>query len=117
MQPVARSSVRRLRFTGIWDQGCSKVYMSVPWFMSLRGLTVKQQIPITIKYKDLEITGQRLDLVVLPGVVVEIKSVESLLPVHGAQLLSYLKATGYRLGLLVNFNMKMLKNGIKRIVN
>jgi GxxExxY protein len=59
--------------------------------------------------------GLRLDLVVEKRVIVELKAVEVLLPVHTAQLLTYLKLSGYRLGLLVNFNSALIKEGIKRI--
>jgi GxxExxY protein len=65
----------------------------------------------------LEIEGQRLDLLLDPGVIIELKSVDKVLPIHEAQLVSYLKATGYRLGLLMNFNCRLMKDGIKRIVN
>ena len=86
--------------------------------LNLRGFTVAIQVPITVAYKGIEIQGQRLDLVVEPGVVVEIKAIEKLLPVHERQLLSYLKSTRYRLGLLINFNVPILKNGgLKRIIN
>ena len=57
----------------------------------------------------------RLDFLVEDCVVVELKAVERLLPVHHAQLLTYLKSTGYRLGLLINFNVSVIKNGIKRL--
>jgi GxxExxY protein len=70
-----------------------------------------------VMYKDLVLDGQRLDLLVDPGVIVEIKAVEGLAPIHQAQLISYLKTTGMRLGLLINFNHRLLKNGIKRIIN
>ncbi|GAF89567.1 unnamed protein product [marine sediment metagenome] len=63
------------------------------------------------------IEGQRLDLLVDPGIIVEVKAVERLMPMHGAQLTSYLKSARYRLGLLINFNHRLLKNGIKRIIN
>jgi len=74
-------------------------------------------MPVTVTHKDLEIDGQRVDLYVEPGVVVELKTVDQLLPIHEAQLLSYLKSTGIRLGLLINFKSPMLKDGIRRIVN
>ena len=85
--------------------------------LGLRGLRVRQQMPVTVAYKDLKIEGQRLDLFVEPGVIVERKAVDRLLPIHEAQLLSYLKSTGTRLGLLLNFKSRVLKDGIKRIVN
>ncbi len=61
--------------------------------------------------------GYRLDLVVEDSVVVEIKAVDQLAPIHDAQLLSYLRLSGMRVGLLVNFHVRVLKNGLKRIVN
>ena len=82
------------------------------------GLEVKQQYPMPFVYKDVKLNiGYRLDLLVENKVIVEIKSVETLLPVHYAQLLTYLKLSGKKLGLLINFNEKYLKDGIHRIVN
>ena len=69
-------------------------------------------------YKGLEIdAGYRIDLLVEQSVVLEIKAVERLMPIHEAQLISYLKLGDYRLGLLVNFNVRLLKQGIRRIAN
>ncbi|MBT3200157.1 MAG: GxxExxY protein [Phycisphaerales bacterium] len=85
--------------------------------LCLRGMTVQQQVPVSIAYKDLDIAGQRLDLIVEPGIVVELKAVEVVKKVHEAQLLGYLKSTGLRLGLLINFNNMVLTKGIKRIIN
>ena len=79
-------------------------------------MTVQRQVPVSITYKDLTIGGQRLDLLVAPGIVVEIKAVEATKDIHTAQLMGYLKSTGHRLGLLINFNNPVLKTGIKRIV-
>ena len=83
-----------------------------------RGLRVERQkaLPVTYKSVDLEV-GYRLDLVVEDEVVVELKAVESLLPIHEAQLLSYMKLGEYRLGFLLNFNTRRMKDGIKRMVN
>ena len=64
-----------------------------------------------------ELKLQRLDVLVDPGVVVELKAVDRLLPIHEAQLLSYLKSSGHRVGLLINFNVPVLKRGIRRMVN
>jgi len=85
--------------------------------LQLRQLNVRQQVPVLVAYKDIQISGQRLDLLVEPGLVVEIKAVDRLIETHEAQLLSYLKSTGYRLGLLINFGQRLLKSGIKRMVN
>jgi len=79
-------------------------------------MSVQQQVPVSIIYKDLTIGGQRLDLLVDPGVIVELKAVETIREIHSAQLMGYLKSTGHRLGLLINFNRTVLRKGIKRIV-
>ena len=82
-----------------------------------RGLDVKVEVPLPVVYEDVRLdAGYRLDLLVNDSVVVELKSVEKLIPLHDAQLLTYLKLTGYRLGILINFNTKLIKDGIKRIV-
>ena len=83
-----------------------------------RGLMVEQQKAMPVKYREVSLdVGYRLDMLVEGTVVVEIKAVSRLEPVHEAQLLSYLKLSGCRLGLLINFNVKVLKNGIRRLVN
>ena len=83
----------------------------------LRKIPFKRQFPLPIKYKGAQLEcGYRLDLVVADMVVVEVKAVESLLPVHEAQIITYLKLGGWKVGLLVNFNVPVLKNGIKRLV-
>ena len=82
------------------------------------GIEVKQQVPMPFVYKEIKLdVGYRLDLLVENKVIVEIKSVEVLAPVHYAQLLTYLKLSNLKLGLLINFNTKLLKDGIHRIVN
>ncbi|MCK5186513.1 MAG: GxxExxY protein [Deltaproteobacteria bacterium] len=82
------------------------------------GLKVEQQKPLPIVYRGVKLEcGYRLDLMIENEVIVEIKSVEKLLPIHQAQLMSYLKLSDCRVGLLINFNVKILKNGIKRVVN
>jgi GxxExxY protein len=81
------------------------------------GLKVKRQIPVPIVYRETKLdSGYRIDMIIEDEVIVEIKSVASLLPVHEAQLLSYLKHNGGGRGLLINFNVKLLKNGIKRLI-
>ncbi len=84
--------------------------------LELRGLKAHSQIVVPVTYKGLTINGQRLDILVEPGVIVEIKAVAGWRDEHKAQLISYLKSTGYRLGLLINFNFEVLHTGIKRIV-
>ncbi len=83
-----------------------------------RGLKIEQQKPLPVIYKDIKLDcAYRLDLLVENAVIVEVKSVAHLEPIHKAQLLSYLKISGYKIGLLINFNEKLLKNGIQRLVN
>jgi len=82
------------------------------------GLKVEQQKPLPIVYRGVKLEcGYRLDLMIENEVIVEIKSIEKLLPIHQAQLMSYLKLTDCKVGLLINFNVNILKNGIKRVVN
>lgn len=84
--------------------------------LTLRSIPVQFQKDIFVPYKDIAIPGQQLDLLVGDRVILELKAVSELAPIHEAQLLSYLKATGLRLGLLINFNTRLLKDGIKRLV-
>jgi GxxExxY protein len=80
------------------------------------GLKIRRQIPLPVIYKGIKLDcGYRLDIVVEETVVVELKSVEKLIPIRDAQLLTYLKISGYGIGLLMNFNTSVLKNGVKRI--
>ena len=82
------------------------------------GFTVERQKKLPILYDGIRLdAGYRLDLLVNDSVIVEVKAVERLNPVHEAQLLSYLRMTDKRLGLVINFNMKMLRDGVKRVVN
>ncbi len=81
------------------------------------GLIFERQKPLPVIYKDIEIDfGYRLDLLVENSVIVEIKSVEALIPVHAAQILTYMRFSGIHIGLLINFNVTILKNGIRRFV-
>ncbi len=81
------------------------------------GLSVETQVVVPLKYKSVFIeTGLRLDLLAEKLVIVEFKSVETMNPLYEAQLLTYLKITGCRLGYLINFNVKHLKDGLKRMV-
>ncbi len=84
--------------------------------LHLRGIAVERQVPVAVKYKDIQIGGQRLDLLVKGKIIVELKTVEFLTPVHEAQIISYLKASGLRLGLLINFNVPRLIDGVRRFV-
>lgn len=82
-----------------------------------RGLTVATQVAFPVVYEDIRLdAGLRLDMLVEHLLIVELKAVERMHPVYEAQLLSYLKLTGHRLGLLINFHVPLLKDGIKRIV-
>ncbi|MES2591844.1 MAG: GxxExxY protein [Bacteroidota bacterium] len=82
------------------------------------GLEVKQQIPMPLIYKEVRLdNGYRLDLLVENKVIIEIKSIEMVAPVHFSQTLTYLKLSKLKLGLLINFNSDKLKEGIHRIVN
>ena len=81
------------------------------------GLQVATQVALPVTYKDIKMdAGLRLDMLVEDCVIVEFKSVETMNPVYDAQLITYLKLTGIRLGFLINFNVVHLKDGIKRIV-
>lgn len=83
-----------------------------------KGLSVERQVPISITFEDMTFDeGFRADLVVERKVIVELKSVERLQPVQSKQLLTYLRLTGCRLGLLINFGEHLLKDGFKRITN
>jgi GxxExxY protein len=84
---------------------------------ALRGFLFEQELPLPLEYKGVHVDcGYRLDFIVAGKVIVELKTVESLQPVHEAQLLTYLRLTGCKVGLLVNFNVPVLKHGIKRMV-
>ena len=86
--------------------------------LSEKGLLVETQVPVPFVYKDVKLeVGYRIDILVNKKVIIEIKSVEQLAPVHFAQTLTYLKLANKKLGLLINFNTKHLKDGIHRIVN
>ncbi len=84
---------------------------------SLQGMSFKRQVNLPITYKGITLDcGYRLDLLVQDQVVVEIKAVETLLPIHDAQLLSYLRLGGWQVGLLINFHVPILKDGVRRLV-
>jgi GxxExxY protein len=83
-----------------------------------RGLTVRKQVALPIVYKSVKVEpGYRIDLLVEESVIAEVKTVIKVLPVHEAQLLTHLRLSGHRLGLLLNFFVPHMRNGIKRIVN
>ena len=85
--------------------------------LALRQIEFERQEPIPLVYKDSVIDcGFRLDLLVSGKLVVELKAVDALTPTHQAQVMTYLKLTGYHLGLLLNFNVTLLRDGVKRVV-
>ena len=81
-----------------------------------RNIKYQRQHEVTIQYKNINIGNGRLYLLIENKLVVELKTTDSLLPIHQAQVISYLKATNLKLGLLINFNTPLLKQGIKRII-
>ncbi len=86
--------------------------------LQLRNLPFQRQVPLAVKYKDVELDcGYRLDILVAEAIVIELKAIQRFEPIHEAQLLTYLKLGGWTIGLLINFNVPVLKSGIKRIVN
>jgi GxxExxY protein len=86
--------------------------------LTKQGLLVRKQVSIPIRYEELTIdNGYRIDLLVNDRVVVELKALESILPVHRGQLLSYLRLGGFKLGYLLNFNVAHMRDGITRMVN
>jgi GxxExxY protein len=94
--------------------------MTRAWYieLGLRKLPAQRQVLVPVHYKGLCVKeGLRVDLVVGDRVLVETKSVEALHPIHDAQVLTYLRLTGLRLALLLNFNVAWMRNGIKRIVD
>jgi GxxExxY protein len=85
--------------------------------LSLRGIPFQFEVKLPIIYKGMKVdAGYRIDVLVADAVIVEIKAVEKLLPVHQAQLLTYMKLSGKRVGLLINFNVELLKHGLLRRV-
>jgi GxxExxY protein len=85
--------------------------------LALRGAKVQRQLGLPVVYEGERLdAGYRLDLVVDGSVIVEVKSLDALAPIHDAQVLTYLKLSGLRIGLLINFNVVLLKQGIKRLV-
>jgi GxxExxY protein len=84
--------------------------------LKLRGIRAERQEPTPVIYKSHPITEHRLDFLIERSLIVELKAVEKFLPIHRAQLISYLKAARLSLGLLINFNERWLRDGIERIV-
>ncbi len=87
------------------------------WELSSRGIAFQRQLALPVNYKGLRLEcGYRIDLLVEEKVILELKAVETLLPIHEAQLLTYLKLSSCQLGFLMNFNVEFMKDGIKRLV-
>jgi len=84
--------------------------------LTLRGIPFVRQPTIAVSYKGRPVGESRLDLLVGGSLIVELKAVEALASIHSAQVISYLRITGHRLGLVINFNVSLLRDGIKRIV-
>lgn len=84
--------------------------------LELRGVVFESEKPVALEYKGRQIGEGRLDLLIDKEVVVELKAVDQLAPIHQAQVLSYLKATNLQVALLINFNVEVLRDGLKRVV-
>jgi GxxExxY protein len=84
--------------------------------LRLRGLPFRNQAPLQVAYKDTIVGEYRIDLLVCESLVVELKAVDALLDIHRAQVMTYLKAGAYHLGLLINFNVRYLREGIRRLI-
>jgi GxxExxY protein len=114
---VIRSAIEVHRLLG--PGKLEKTYkLALCYELQNKGLRVETEVPINLSYKDLIIPNAYfMDLVVEEEVVVELKSIEQLGPMHHAQLLTYLRHSGMSLGLLMNFHEPILKNGIRRVVN
>ncbi len=86
--------------------------------LSLRNIPFERQLELPVEYKGVKLDcGYRIDLLVAKSVVVEIKSAETLLPIHQAQVLTYMRLGNWQVGLLINFNVHLLKHGIKRLLD
>jgi GxxExxY protein len=86
--------------------------------LTYRGIPFQRQVCLPLQYRGLKLDcGYRLDIVVSGSVIVEVKAVRKVLPIHRAQLLTYLKLTKYRLGLLINFNVEVLRSGLHRFIS
>jgi len=85
--------------------------------LTIRGITFERQVSIPVQYKGIKLDcGYRADIVVNGSILVEIKAIDSLLPIHDAQVLTYLKLGDWKIGLLMNFNVELLKHGLRRRV-
>jgi GxxExxY protein len=111
---VAAIEVHRLLGPGLLESAYEECLSKE---LGLRNLRVERQRPVPVVYKDVKLEcGYRIDLLVEGRVVIERKSIESLAPIHEAIILTYLRLPGHRLGFLINFNVNVLKDGIKRYI-
>ena len=86
--------------------------------LNLRGISHERQVPLSIQYKEVKLDcGYRIDILIDKTIILELKVTEKTEPIHKAQLLTYLKLAGLKIGLLINFNVPILKDGITRLVN
>jgi len=107
--------VHRLLGPGLLESACQEC---LTYELTKSGLKVKTEISMPIIYKEIKLNqGYRIDLLIEDKIVVELKSVDKITDVHKSQLLTYLRLGKFELGLLINFNVPMLKNGIKRLIN
>lgn len=110
--------MRPSKCIGHWDRVCSnQPICSASATIQLRGLPYVREHPLPVHYKRMRLDcGYRIDLLVDGAVVVELKAVDRLVPVHDAQLITYLRLGGWKVGLLINFNVAVLRDGIRRRV-
>ena len=111
----AAIEVHKILGTGLLESVYQK---SLQKELLLNSISCAIEIPVAASYKGMDLdVAYRMDMLVMDKVVVELKVVENVLPIHKSQLLSYLKLSNKRLGLLINFNTPLLKNGVQRVVN
>jgi GxxExxY protein len=110
----AAIEVHRFLGPGLLESACEECLCHE---LALRNLSVQRQVPVPVVYKEVKLEcGYRLDIVVEKTVVLELKSIEAFSPVHEAVILTYLRLSGFKIGLLINFNVTILKEGIRRFI-
>ena len=115
-----RSLGQLLKFIEIWALGCLSLHTKscLLWELQQKDLKVEPQVPVPIRYKGLQLdAGYRIDLLVQDKIVVELKAIDKIQPIHTAQVLTYLKMTGLKMALNLNFNVELMRSGIKMIIN
>ena len=111
----AAIEVHRILGPGLLE---SAYEQSLVWELGIRDLQLRRQVVIPVVYNDLRIEeGYRVDIIVNDAVLLELKCVDALEPIHTAQVLTYLKMTGLKLGMLLNFKVAVMRHGIRRVVN